>query len=116
MAMDAEYLEILRKDREKRQRENKMKVFKRTLGWLILSSFGVGIYVGISLSMPEIYSFPADYTYFGWMISMSRWLVTPFVIGMFLLFFIAIVAFSFFMAWCFNGSWKELWDNSPFGG
>jgi len=110
------YLEILKESREKDKREKEMRVFKRALGWLIVFCVAIGAYVAISLSMPEIYSFPADYTYFGWMISMSRWLVTPFVIGMFLLFFIAIVAFSFFMAWCFNGSWKELWDNSPFGG
>ena len=113
MTMDVEYLEILRKDREKRQRENKMKVFKRTLGWLIVSSFGVGIYAGISLSMPEIYSFPAG-GIFGWMIPMSHWLVTPFVIVMTLSFFVVLIAFCLFMAWCFNGSWKEVWENGPF--
>ena len=113
--MEMRYLEILEKNREKDKREKKVKVFKRTLGWLIVICVAIGVYVAISLSMSEIYSFPAGGV-FGWMIPISHWLVVPFVIGMFLSFFIAIIAFSFFMAWCFNGSWQEVWDNSPFGG
>jgi hypothetical protein len=75
--------------------------FKRILGWSILSSIGVGLYVAISLSMPEIYSFPAG-GIFGWMIPMSRWLVSPFVIGMLALFSLALWGFYRLLSWCFD--------------
>ena len=91
-----------------------MTIFKRTLGWLIVVLFGIGVYAGISLSFPEFYSFPGG-GIFGWMIPLSRWLIVPFVVGMFLSSCIVVVAFSFFMMWCFNGSWKEVWKDSPGG-
>ena len=111
--IDSRYLEILKENRVKVKREKEMKIFKRTMGWLIVICSAIGFYVAISLSMPEMYSFPAG-GIFGWMIPMSRWLVTPFVIGMTLSFFAVLISFAFFMAWCFNGSWKEVWEGGPF--
>ena len=111
--IDSQYLEIVKKNRDKREKEKKMMIFKRTLGWLIVICAVIGFYVAISLSMPEIYSFPVGGA-LGWMIPMSRWLVTPFVIGMFLSCFVVLISFAFFMAWCFNGSWKEVWEGGPF--
>jgi hypothetical protein len=89
-------------------------IFKRMLGWLILSSMGIGLYVAISLSMPEIYSFPVEGV-FGWMIPISRWLVVPFVIGMIALFFFFLFGLSLLLSWCFNGSWKEARKHTLFG-
>lgn len=88
---------------------------KKILGWLILISIGVGLYVVMSLSIPEIYSFPVG-GIFGWMIPISRWLVTPFVIVMLSLGICAIFGLSLLICWCFNGDWKEVWKSSPFGG
>jgi hypothetical protein len=88
---------------------------KKILGWLILISIGVGLYVVMSLSIPEIYSFPVEGV-FGWMIPVSRWLMVPFVLVMFFLALCAVSGLVLLICWCFNGDWKEVWKSSPFGG
>lgn len=90
-----------------------MIIFKRTLGWTILSSIVVGIYVAISLSLPEIYTFPRE-GILGWMIPMSRWIVVPFSLFVIFAMLASLAGLVFLIGWCFNGSWKEVWEEGPF--